>query len=81
MLGMGTSAVATEARNCCVGALSCDVVRLRRRNLGRGGDGGCVWPSVNGSGVLGVVDCRRRLGRAALKGSKGDMVYGGWRGM
>lgn len=56
MLGMGMSAAATDARNCCVGAARCWASCLfRSRRRGRGVQG--VWhsPSPEGSGVFGAA--------------------------
>jgi hypothetical protein len=72
MLGMGTSAAATEARNCCVGAESWETTRLFfnfRRGLGGDGSRG-IWASSfcdMGSGVLGAskAEYLKPLGRVA----------------
>lgn len=66
MLGIGTSAAATDARNCCVGALRLEATRLFSLNFGRGGEGGRCMPSLStkGSGVLGCVGAVSR-GRPA----------------
>lgn len=80
MLGMGTSAAATEARNCLVGAKRLEAVRLRRRKRGLAGDcrGGGIESAgsatVDGSGVLGLferdgwaADGRKELFMAGIK--------------
>ena len=71
MLGIGTSAAATEAKNCCVGACKCDAFRLLSRSRGRGGEVGCV--STRGSGVLGKDEARAARDRAA-NGRKGGIA-------
>jgi len=56
MLGMGTSAAATDARNCWVGAESWETTRLFSLRRGFGARGIAVSSSswANGSGVLGA---------------------------
>ncbi len=54
IVGMGTSAAATEARNCCVGAWRFDAFRLLTLRRGRGGDGCAGSSTVTGSGVVGA---------------------------
>lgn len=73
VVGMGTSAAATEARNCWVGALRLDATRLFNLNRGRGGEGARCMLShpATGSGVLGCVESesrqRKPLGRDAAE--------------
>lgn len=57
-----------------MGALRLDAFLLLTRNRGRGGDGGCAWPSRAGSGVLGISSRRALRDQGAAKGWKGGMV-------
>jgi hypothetical protein len=80
MLGIGTSAAATDARNCCVGALRLEATRLFSLNFGRGGEGGRCMPSspMQGSGVFGCIESvswgRPALGRDKPLECNGVMV-------
>lgn len=69
MLGIGTSAAATDARKWLVEAVSLDATRLFSLKRGRGGDGGRNSSSTaEGSGVLGFVSGswkRKPFGRVA----------------
>lgn len=76
MLGMGTSAVATDARNCWVGALRLDEgARRLSRNRGRGGEGGRMSVVAKGSGVLGPrVALRDPRVLGAMRDCKGGIA-------